>query len=92
MERNYECMEKLRSLLKASICTISYESMRHFASTALAGYGASDEATMMMFGGTIKCLLNEIGVDVSSNAIAAITPSPRTLRRAELRLAVDCFL
>ena len=44
---------------------VRFDSMRYFAATALGGYGALDEGTMMMFGGAIKCLLNEIGFEVS---------------------------
>ena len=44
---------------------VPFDSMRYFAATSLDGYGASDEGTMMMFGGVIKCLLNEIGFEVS---------------------------
>ena len=66
-----------RDLLKASNCIMSYDSIR-FNSLPLLHLAdmVHQMRTMMMFGGTIKCLLNEMGFEVSSTEIAAITQSP----------------
>ena len=92
MERDHESIEKLQGLFAGEECCISYRSLRYFASMALSGYGASDEATVMMFAGTVVCILKEIGLDVSPGAIARGCPSIRTLKRTEVKLAADCIM
>ena len=57
------------------------------------GYGCSDEATIMIVAGTIKAVLQEIGIaDITAQNIARGIPSRASIVKAESDLAADCMV
>ena len=58
----------------------------------LFGYGASDDATIMIMAGMCKALCVQIGAEISAQQIAKAMPSRQTLVNMEVRAAADCMI
>ena len=88
-----DTVKDLHKLFNGEKTRFSKESLRIMAACNLFGYGCSDEGTIMIMAGTIKALLNEMGIkDISAEAIAKGLPSRATLVQAEKELAADCLV
>ena len=84
--------KKLTDLFGAEKCVISREGLIKLAAFNLHSYGGSDESTMMIVAGTLDMLFQEIGFECTPEQLGKGVPSPRTIARYEMHLAVDCII
>ena len=94
MKTAKEQVDRLLKLFDGKQCKLSDQAMRYITGFALHGYGASDEAVMMIVSGVIFALRHEMGMEreLTTEMISKGCPNSRTLSRHEHNMAADCLV
>lgn len=91
ISKNNKSIKSLSNQLATKISTWNAHAQRTFAAMNTAGYGCSDDATVSIIAGTTAVLLQILGIEYGEEQVSNFSPSPTTLARMEIRLAVQCL-
>ena len=89
--KNNNSINRLNKQLATKISQWDMHAQRTFAALNTAGYGCSDDATVSIISGTTAVILQILGIEYDEDQVSNFSPSPSTLARMEIRLAVQCF-
>lgn len=85
-------INQLSKKLSAKICQWDTKAQRIFSAMNTYGYGCSDDGTVSIIAGTVATVLKMMKFKVDNGKVGNFCPSPATLARMEIRLAVECLI